>query len=306
MRPLRPVGYEPLFSFPITTIPESFWITDCALIVIHRSGLLKALPVRLGHPIGNETPAAAQSELSMQLARAHSEALQGTCTTIGASIHRANATIFVSPVRNAEGVIVGTIGRVETIDEGYFTGASTLSVNIVRADSSLLSGPDLAAIAEALLNSDAYGVCVFDNEGRVTRWSAAMEVLTGILASLCSGSQIGEVLPGVFELVPDVHERLSKGERLRLRRMPFSFGEVQNRYFDVSLTPVNGRSHSPEGALMIISDTTSEAPDCEPYQSPPVQHEVAKSTEASPYSTRRYRTKTSSSLEAAGVTLEQT
>jgi PAS domain-containing protein len=189
------------------------------------------------------------------LAKAHLEALQGTCTSINASIYRVDATVAVSPVRNSSGTIVGTIGRVEA---PHFGAPSEFSVNIIPAHQSLPPAPELSAIAQALFRANAYGVYVLDRHGRINQWSSTMETLTGISADLCHGSPLVEILPGIFELEPHADMRLSKGEHFWLRRVPFRFGDVQDRYFDLSLTPITDRCDCPQGALGILIDATGE------------------------------------------------
>lgn len=183
---------EPLFSLPTPSIPLSFWITDSALIVIYRSGLLKNVPVRLGRSIADPIPGFGREEISERLGSAHLGALQGACTTLKVLHCGESAAIAVSPVRNSLGEIVGTIARVENEDAGLRSDPSTLSVNMVpwqqslplqtkplfleEHDSLMARLINLESTFQAILDalSDAVLVVV---RGRVVRWNRQAAVV---------------------------------------------------------------------------------------------------------------------------------
>ena len=256
MQQTQPVEFRQMFSFPLSNIPDAFWITDSRLIVLHRSGLLKSLPVVLGHRIGRRPRAPKNAEVA-RLARAHREALEGKCTTWAAQIYRESTNITIGPVRNGLGEIVGTIGRVEATDFQHGREVSHLSVNIIPAPTAPGGEFTTKAVADALFALNAYGVFTLDAEGVFTRWNAAMELLTGISASLARGASIASIFPAFCEPDPETLSRLGRGEHFRRCDVPFSYGERTQRYFDLSLVPLLDKAQSVLGALGILSDVTS-------------------------------------------------
>lgn len=259
MQQAQPAEFRQFFSFPITNVPTSFWITDSRLIVIHRSGLLKSLPVALSRRIGRHSAAPKDAEVASRLAQAHREALDGKCTTWNAQIYRETTAITISPVRDRLGKIVGTIGRVEAEDFQHDQDLPHLSVNIVPSRPAAQTESDLKALANALFASSVHGICTLDTEGTVTQWNAALELLTGISSSLACGASVASIFPTFYGCDPDTFVRLARGEHLWLCDVVFRFGEGADRYFDVSLMPLLGHSQSVQGTLGIFTDVTARA-----------------------------------------------
>ncbi len=111
--------------------------------------------------------------------------------------------------------------------------------------------------SENLINSSFEGILAFDRQYRYTLWNPGMERMSGLDKSQVLGQSALEVFPFLGDSGGQLLSSVLEGKSATIRDRPYrAGGSDRDRYFEGSLSPMQGRQGEIVGGLAIIRDIT--------------------------------------------------
>ena len=145
-----------------------------------------------------------------------------------------------SPVKDAEGLIVGVVGVVSDIsrqkqDEEELRRLRNYLSNIIDSMPSVLVG--------------------VDRQGMVTQWNRRAEEVTGVRSEEAFSQPLNKVFPQLMQTMERIQVSIRERRVLRESKIPHGH-QGETRYEDVTIYPLVG--NSVEGAVIRMDDVTEK------------------------------------------------